>query len=305
VFTKKYVALALPEAAKLKCRTTMPNVHDIAPSLVSVILPTFNRARAVAKAIDSILRQTHQRLEVIVVDDGSTDETRRVLEDVIRKDSRASWHSNRHDKGCAGARNTGISLAKGEYVAFLDDDDEYEPEKIAKQLDAFHRHPCADVVISGVRADWCDKPSSAGWVSLEFHPNQIFDGCNLMCKMAVLEDVTLRCNYMEWRDFAFQVYDQGYVVLLTSERLVRKTSTSGSLSTQKEAMYLSALGNAKLYYQRTQGKQEHPVFRHYLANCSKTMGNFRLKRGRIGSAIVYYANSFWIEKKIKNLIPFA
>jgi len=273
--------------------------------LVSVVVPTFNRAGMVVKAIDSILCQSYRRLEVIVVDDGSTDNTTHVLKTAIQKDARAACYSNRHGKGCAGARNTGVSVAKGEYVAFLDDDDEYAPDKIVKQLEVFAHNPRVDVVVSGVPAAWCDNQSNTGWVSIEFHPNQVFDGCCLMCKRAVLEDVRLRCNYMEWRDFAFQVYEKRFVVMLSSERLASKNNSNGSLSKQKDAMFQSALANAKCYYQRSRGRQEHFVFRSYLANCYKNIGNFSLKKGLIWRAICNYANSFRAEKKIRNLIPFA
>ena len=273
--------------------------------LVSVIVPTYNRAGTVVKAIDSILCQSHPRLEVVIVDDGSSDNTSQVLRTAQQKDVRVVHYSNTRGKGCAGARNTGVSAARGEYIAFLDDDDEYLPDKIMKQLEVFAHNPRADVVVSGVPADWCENQSDTDWVSKEFHPNQVFASCYLMCKRAVLEDVTFRCNYMEWRDFAFQVYEKGFVVLLSSERLVQRSNPGGSLSKHKEAMFLSALTNAKRYYQCSRGRQEHAVFRGYLANCYKSIGNFSLKKGMIWSAIRGYANSFRVEKKIRNLIPFA
>jgi glycosyltransferase involved in cell wall biosynthesis len=85
--------------------------------LVSVIVPTHNRAYCLSRALDSVLRQSHQDLELIVVDDGSTDETPR-LKDAYLRDSRVKW----------------LEIPRGEYIAFLDSDDEWLPDKLSFQL---------------------------------------------------------------------------------------------------------------------------------------------------------------------------
>jgi glycosyltransferase involved in cell wall biosynthesis len=280
------------------------NARMINGPLVSVVVPTYNRAAAVARAIDSILRQTYSRIEVVVVDDGSTDNTAEILKSAQNTDKRVVCCSNTRGKGAAGARNTGVAMASGEYVAFLDDDDEYDPDKIARQLEIFMNDPHVDVVVSGVPARWCDRQAEIHWVSLEFHPNRVFDGCYIMCSRAALKDVTFRCNYMEWRDLAFQMYAKGVVVRLSHERLVRKNSSAGSLSKQKEAMFLSALANAQSYYQYSKGKQNHSVFRGYLANCYKNCANYNLKQGRLWKAFRNYMRSFSVERRIRNVIPF-
>ena|SRR5579859_8189540 len=97
---------------------------------VSVIIPTYNRERFVAKAIESVLNQTFDDLEVIVIDDGSTDGTRRILESYGER-IRFICQEN---AGASAARNTGIEAAKGEWLAFLDSDDEWTPGYLAKQI---------------------------------------------------------------------------------------------------------------------------------------------------------------------------
>src|SRR5215471_7855638 len=99
---------------------------------VSVIIPTHNRAEFLRSAITSVLNQTYQDFEIIVVDDASTDKTPEVV---------ASFHDGkikyiRHDanKGDAGSRNTGIRNSSGDFLAFLDDDDEWLPEKLQMQV---------------------------------------------------------------------------------------------------------------------------------------------------------------------------
>lgn len=105
-------------------------------SRITVVIPTFNRAGMIEQAVESVLAQTLQPVEVIVVDDGSTDDTPQRL---AAFDSRISYVREEHH-GQAHARNTGMRLARGEYVAFLDSDDLYYPFKLelqARILDAF------------------------------------------------------------------------------------------------------------------------------------------------------------------------
>jgi glycosyltransferase involved in cell wall biosynthesis len=241
--------------------------------LVSVLVPTHNRAGTVMKAIDSILRQSHQKLEVIVVDDGSTDNTSQVVKDAQSKDARVFYYHNTGQKGCAGARMMGITKLSGEYVAFLDDDDLYAPDKILMQLEAFSCHPEADVVVSGVPDRWCAEGNQGlGWIQLEFHPNRIFNGCVILCKRTVLEVVATRWGYMEWRDFAFQVYENDFAVYLSSEHLVQINDSTASMSKHQEQMLSAALLNAKTYDERSRGREGHEVFVHYLANCHRNWG---------------------------------
>lgn len=99
---------------------------------VSVIIPTYNRADCVTRSIDSALSQTYKDYEIIVVDDGSTDNTKQILQSYVDKGLiRYIYQDN---AGCAAARNAGISDAKGEWIAFLDSDDVWLPDKLAEQM---------------------------------------------------------------------------------------------------------------------------------------------------------------------------
>lgn len=119
---------------------------------VSVIIPTYNRADLLPEAIDSVLAQTWKEMEIIVVDDGSTDRTE---ETVRRYDDRVRYFYKEHG-GPSSARNMGIKKAKGTYVAFLDSDDVWEPEKLRIQMDFMSEHPeikfvCTDSSLIGSR----------------------------------------------------------------------------------------------------------------------------------------------------------
>ena len=99
---------------------------------VSVIIPTYNRAHLVGRAIRSVLNQTYQDFEIIVVDDGSTDNTEEVVKSF--NDPRIRYIRHEKNRGGSAARNTGIRAARSEYIAFLDSDDEWLPEKLEKQV---------------------------------------------------------------------------------------------------------------------------------------------------------------------------
>jgi len=100
--------------------------------IVSVIIPTHNRAGMLKRAIDSVLSQTYKDFELIIVDDGSKDNTRQVAESY--KDKRIRFFQHKTTKGASAARNTGIKKVRGKYLAFLDDDDEWIPKKLEKQM---------------------------------------------------------------------------------------------------------------------------------------------------------------------------
>lgn len=101
---------------------------------VSVIIPTWNRAAAVVDAVGDVLGQTETDLEVLVCDDGSTDDTRRRLEAIA--DPRLVWLDGPRSGCPAAPRNRGIGKARGEWIAFLDSDDRWLPTKLARQLEA-------------------------------------------------------------------------------------------------------------------------------------------------------------------------
>lgn len=106
---------------------------------VSVILPTYNRAHLIKGSLQSVLDQSYRDFEVIVVDDGSTDNT----EEVIRgfKDNRIRYIRCNNNRGASAARNTGLQACRGKYVAFIDSDDIWKKDKLKKQVDVFLSSP--------------------------------------------------------------------------------------------------------------------------------------------------------------------
>lgn len=110
--------------------------------LVSVVIPTFNRARYVCEAVESVLAQTHPAIQLIVVDDGSTDDTARALLEFAGRIA----YLKQENRGIGAARNAGIAVARGDFFAFLDDDDLWMPDKLERQLAVFQNTPDTDAV---------------------------------------------------------------------------------------------------------------------------------------------------------------
>lgn len=99
--------------------------------LVSVVIPSYNRAHSISETLESVFSQTYPNVEILVVDDGSTDNTRAVIESI---DNPALKYIYQENKGASGARNTGIDNSSGEYIAFLDSDDLWLPSKLEEQV---------------------------------------------------------------------------------------------------------------------------------------------------------------------------
>ena len=114
---------------------------------VSVIIPTYNRAHLVKDAVESVLNQTYQDFELIVIDDGSTDNTREVL--AVYKDKLTYIYQE--NQGRSSARNHGIELAQGEYIAFLDSDDVWFPDKLERQVPILESAPPNVVLVHGYK----------------------------------------------------------------------------------------------------------------------------------------------------------
>ena len=116
---------------------------------VSVIIPTYNRSELLKKAVESLENQSHQNFEIIIIDDCSTDDTAEVVKGM--GDNRIIYLKHDTNKGGSEARNTGIKQATGNFIGFLDSDDQWLPDKLEKQLKQFEGRPEVGVVYTGVQ----------------------------------------------------------------------------------------------------------------------------------------------------------
>ncbi|MEW5767211.1 MAG: glycosyltransferase [bacterium] len=221
---------------------------------VSVVIPTYNAAAYLPEAIDSVLAQTFQDYEIIVVDDGSTDNTREVLapyQDRIR-------YIHQENAGPSPAKNKGIKEARGEFVAFLDADDIWLPEKLALQMEVFENDPEVSLVHANVvrfGENWTEL-EEAQWQERIASPRRRFTGYifqpllmqNLICTSAAVvkkscflddgevgffdQELVRAEDHDLWLRIA-RKYKIGYVDRL----LVRHRDHHGTLSENIDAFY--------------------------------------------------------------------
>ncbi|MCS3855297.1 glycosyltransferase involved in cell wall biosynthesis [Salinibacter ruber] len=108
--------------------------------LISVVIPTKNRARLVSQCINSVRRQSYKNIEIIVVNDGSQDNTKNIVKRKRSKDERIKYVENEKSKGGAAARNIGVEKSNGRVIAFIDDDDLWRKDKLSKQVQFIDNH---------------------------------------------------------------------------------------------------------------------------------------------------------------------
>lgn len=123
---------------------------------VSVVIPTYNRKTVLLESIESVQRQSFEDLEILVCDDGSTDGSAEAVQSVAARDSRVRWIAGPHCGYPGAVRNRGIRAARGEWIAFQDSDDLWQPAKLEKQLGVLERAPDAQFIYSHAAAVWPD-----------------------------------------------------------------------------------------------------------------------------------------------------
>lgn len=160
---------------------------------VSVIIPTYNRANIVRESIDSVLNQTYKDFELLVVDDGSQDKTKEMLE---AYGGQLKYCFIEHC-GVSGARNHGILKSSGEYITFLDSDDLWENNKLEKQIDYFNKNPKANIIYTdeiwyrkGIRVNQKKKHyKPSGDIFLELLPLCRISASSIMFKREIIDDI--------------------------------------------------------------------------------------------------------------------
>lgn len=129
--------------------------------LVSVIMPSYNHSRYLEEAIDSVLTQTVRDLELIIIDDGSTDDSRRIIERTAERDGRVRASFHEANAGIARTMNEAAALASGKFIAQLASDDIWEPQKLERQLDVLHGDDRLIVWSDGIVIDAEGRPTGA------------------------------------------------------------------------------------------------------------------------------------------------
>jgi O-antigen biosynthesis protein len=218
--------------------------------LVSVVIPTFDRAHLLPRAVQSVLSQSYSNLEVIIVDDGSTDATAETV--AATADPRVRYVRHERNRGAAAARNTGIRESRGDFVAFLDSDDEWLPDKIASQMDAFRLSDLANVGAVTCGVTRVSEDGSRTDVVSHLRGN-IFEevlpyrgaqgiGSALLVSRAVFDSgITFdeRLRALEDRDLFLQI-TRSFAVDLVPRPLVRVFSVAGEARVSRNVQNLRA-----------------------------------------------------------------
>ncbi|MBC7540504.1 MAG: glycosyltransferase [Bacteriovorax sp.] len=157
---------------------------------VSVIIPTFNRSSVVIRAINSVLNQSNKDFELIVVDDGSTDDTELILSPLIKAGT--INYFKHHNLGVSAARNFGVSKSSGEWISFLDSDDEWFPGKLQEQIDFLQKNMSFNIVYG--QEIWVRNGKRVNQRAVhQKYGGWIFDKCVQQCFIAP-SSVMLRAN---------------------------------------------------------------------------------------------------------------
>lgn len=270
------------------------SLNDSKP-LVSVVIPTYNRAYCLKKSLNSVLKQSYQNLEVIVVDDASTDDTESTVLSI--DDPRISYIKLPENKGANYARNVGIKASVGSFVAFQDSDDEWLCEKIEEQVSRFRQLDVSYGVIytgffrmNGNVVDYTPAHINSSSVFESLLGRNFITTQSILVKRKCFDDVglfdeSLR-RFQDWeilirlsKEYKFYGIDKPYVVAY---------HTDESISSNDDLLFgaLSYIYKKHLSDIREFGKEA--IFLEKLANACVVNGKF-------SEAISWYVKSLSIE----------
>lgn len=215
---------------------------------ISVIVPTFNREKTIERAIRSVCCQTYAPMEIIIIDDGSSDGTSQRVQEI--GDNRIIYHALPENRGVSYARNTGVSMAKGEWIAFQDSDNAWHKDKLEKQMDYAMKHPGYHLIYSSflmhrLNGEEVIVPNEGFYGEREGNlfetilVNNVIDAPTMLMKKTSFERLggfrtDFRC-IEDW-DLALR-YSRNEPVGYVEEVLMDAYQTAGGVSSQPAAFY--------------------------------------------------------------------
>lgn len=169
----------------------------------SIVIPTYNRADFIQQTIQSVLDQTYKDFEIIIIDDGSKDNTKQIVEDCIKKTPDKISYFFQENKGVSAARNFGIDKSKGEFIVFLDSDDVLLPNCFELQRKAFDENPYTGLVYGKrslidkegniIKKDFSNKKFKSGYI----FDDLLFGSCMVPCTVMVKRDCLKTVGYYD------------------------------------------------------------------------------------------------------------
>jgi len=277
-------------------------------STVSVIIPTYNRARKVVRAISSVLKQTYKDVEIIVIDDGSSDETENILKELDRQ---IVTIVHKENLGVSAARNTGIRAAKGEFIAFLDSDDYWLPKKLEVQIDFFKR--CKSSLICQVEEMWFrngrrvnpgkkhEKPS--GFI---FGPSLklcLVSPSSVVLKRSLIDEVGLFDEdfpVCEDYDLWLRIASRHPIYLIEKQLVVKEGGHPDQLSSRLKGMDRFRIKSIlKLLESEMLNKDQIEAAVHELSVKCRIYGNGCIKRKRVEEGKFYLQLPEKLKRQLK------
>ncbi len=285
--------------------------------MVSVIIPSYNRQSSIKRSVLSVLDQTYRDLEVIVVDDGSTDETKREVESIGDPRVRYVYQEN---QGACTARNLGASLSKGEYIAFQDSDDTWRPNKLERQVAVLDRDPSVDIVCCQTL---CTRADGSFFISMKDAPEGILSvqrgpfGIStqaLVMRRKVFDRVRFDPRVTRYQDLDFMLTAmKTFTVYCVGDTLVDRYIGSDSITNHPERTYnmagyfsdkyredigsggkLASFLSDALVQAAAERKRSGGSCREYLALAAKMNPSFRTKV----KAVAVILNLYYPYKKL-------
>jgi Predicted glycosyltransferases len=271
---------------------------------VSVIIPTYNYGRFISEALKSVLEQTRPVSEIIVVDDGSTDDTKRA----VRKISDKIKYIKQTNSGVCSARNRGVTESKGGFIAFLDADDIWEPTKLEKQLRKFAENPEVGLVHCGMRefdsetnktiSTRTDGEQGSVWRELLLWevPCVNVSGSVIMVSRKAFENVggfDTRLRVGEDWDFCYRIAKK-YQVGFVREALVNYRSHGAAAHLNVKNMELGM----KLFYEKAFSTDDANVLalrRRALGNFYRILAGSYFQAGNYSSFLSNLVKSIWMK----------
>lgn len=184
--------------------------NKIANELVSVLMPVYNGEQFIASAIESILQQTYTNWELIIVNDGSTDQSEAIIRSF--QDERIILHNNDQNRGIVFSRNVGLKHAKGTYLAFLDSDDIAIPNRLSEQVNYLNEHPKIGLLGSAVQLIdtndtiinfAVDYPRGNHVIKVTMCFRNAFASSTIMCRKSALPNDGFNSNFPVAEDYDF------------------------------------------------------------------------------------------------------
>ena len=218
--------------------------------IVSVIIPVYNAERYISNTIESVLNQTYRDIEIVLVDDCSNDNSKTIIEAYAKKNDGIIYHLQEENGGAAVARNTALNIASGRYVAFLDSDDLWLPDKLEKQLNLMQEKK-AVISYTAYRQFSMEKVGNLVSVPEQVTYKQLLKGNVIGCLTVMLDKERLgnlkmknarHEDYILWLD----ILKKGNIAYGLQEDLARYRKSETSLTSNKKR---SALWTWQVYRQ--------------------------------------------------------